>query len=98
MSEYKCADCEEYDKQCGTCSLGYITKKNDDTCMDFYIDKKRKVVVCDACLRASCWQGFFYCEKYLTAGTKELTIKKLEKLSREHPSYWNIRCVRKYIV
>lgn len=50
-----------------------------------------KVVVCDACLRASCWQGIFYCDDYKTAGTIEKTVEELRQLAREHPSYWEDR-------
>ena len=49
---------------------------------------KYRVVVCDHCLRASCWQGIFYCDKYKTAGTTEKTVAELRALKREHPSYW----------
>ena len=48
----------------------------------------RLVTVCSACLRATCWQGEFYCEKYKEAGTKELPIAKLRKLNLENPSWW----------
>jgi len=47
-----------------------------------------KIIVCDNCLRASCWQGIFRCDKYMTAGTKEKTIEELSKLNREHASYY----------
>lgn len=48
----------------------------------------RKVTVCDACEKASCWQGEFYCDDYKTAGTKELSVAELEVLDLEHPDYW----------
>ncbi len=47
-----------------------------------------KVVVCDACLQASCWQGEFMCEKSRDAGTIEKTRAELAKLGLEHPHYW----------
>lgn len=31
------------------------------------------ITVCDACGRAECWEGTSYCEKYKTAGTREVT-------------------------
>ena len=46
------------------------------------------IAVCSACKRASCWQGFFYCDEYKTAGTVDLTIKELENLGLEDPSFW----------
>lgn len=46
------------------------------------------VTVCDKCLQASCWQGIFYCDNYLTAGITQKTRKELAKLSREHSDYW----------
>ncbi len=45
------------------------------------------VTVCAACLCASCWNGFFYCEQYKTAGTVEMPLDELLALRREHPSY-----------
>jgi len=47
------------------------------------------ITVCDHCLRASCWLGLFYCEKYLTAGTVEKTREELLKLDLENPEYWD---------
>ncbi len=46
------------------------------------------ITVCAACLRASCWQGKFLCEDYLTAGTAEKTREELEALGLENPDYW----------
>lgn len=47
-----------------------------------------KITVCANCLRASCWQGIFYCDEYKTASTIEKTLEELESLKLEHPSYW----------
>ena len=47
-----------------------------------------KVTVCAACKCASCWQGEFYCDKYKTASTIEMTIEELRKLRRENECYW----------
>ena len=46
------------------------------------------VTVCASCLRASCWQGSFYCEKYKTAETVEKTRGELRKLNLESSDYW----------
>lgn len=46
------------------------------------------VTVCDRCLRASCWQGVFYCGNAQDAGTVEKTVQELMELGLEHPSYW----------
>lgn len=49
------------------------------------------VTVCDECLRACCWQGVFYCERYKTAGTTQKTVAELRALALEHPDYWRPR-------
>lgn len=54
-------------------------------------NKNQLITVCDNCLMACCWQGIFYCHNYKTAGTVEKTRAELEKLGREHPSYWEER-------
>jgi len=48
----------------------------------------KKIVVCDECLRAACWNGHFYCDKAKRAGTTERTKRELLALNLEHPSYW----------
>ena len=49
------------------------------------------VTVCDACLRACCWQGEFMCADARTAGTVERTVGELRQGKHgEHESYWNI--------
>lgn len=48
------------------------------------------VTVCASCLRASCWQGIFYCDEYKTADIVEKPVSELKKLAREHPSYWMV--------
>lgn len=48
----------------------------------------REITVCDNCLRASCWQGIFMCEKSRNAGTIEKTVGELHDLSLENPEYW----------
>ena len=47
-----------------------------------------KILVCDKCLRASCWQGIFMCDDAQKAGTVEKTVDELCKLKLEFPSYW----------
>ena len=47
------------------------------------------VTVCSYCLRASCWQGKFYCDQAKSAGVTELPVKTLKKLKLEHPDFWN---------
>jgi hypothetical protein len=51
-------------------------------------DPYRKVTVCDSCLQASCWQGAFYCDRYMESGTVDLPLWALETLALEAPSYW----------
>jgi hypothetical protein len=46
------------------------------------------VTVCDACLRASCWQGTLFCDEALNAGTRLVDVKVLGELDLEHPEYW----------
>ena len=46
------------------------------------------ITVCDKCLRASCWQGLYKCDKSRDAGTVEKTREELEALDLEHSSYW----------
>lgn len=48
----------------------------------------RKITVCDACLRACCWQGIFLCDDSAGAGTTEKTIRELKALGLEHSDYW----------
>lgn len=49
----------------------------------------KKVTVCNKCLRASCWQGYFYCDDYINAGTVEKRINELKQLNLESSDYWN---------
>lgn len=49
-----------------------------------------KITVCAACLRASCWQGYFYCEDCKYAGVVEKTKNELKKLNLESSDYWII--------
>ncbi len=48
-----------------------------------------KVIVCDKCFQATCWQGIFMCHQAYEAGTVEKTIYELMKLGPlEHPENW----------
>jgi len=51
-------------------------------------DDDRLVTVCEACKMACCWHGVFLCEDYRTAGTIQLSISELRRLTLEHPQYW----------
>lgn len=55
-----------------------MTEMNDDD----------MVTVCASCLRASCWQGEFYCDDYKFADTVEKSVRELKELKLEHPRYW----------
>jgi hypothetical protein len=46
------------------------------------------ITVCSECLRASCWQGEFYCDDYMDAGIVEKRRSELALLKRESPHYW----------
>ena len=52
--------------------------------------------VCDACLRAVCWWGIFYCDEYQTAGTTKMKVRDLIKLGREHKSYLTAAMIEKH--
>ena len=49
---------------------------------------RRTITVCEACYRAACWQGEFYCDEYKSAGTTEATRIELAILGLEHSDYW----------
>jgi len=49
----------------------------------------KEVTVCADCLKASCWQGYFYCETYKTADIKQMTVRELSDLHLENPAYWD---------
>lgn len=49
---------------------------------------ERTVTVCAECLRAACWHGEFYCDKFRTADLVEKTLPELRALNLEHPKYW----------
>jgi hypothetical protein len=49
---------------------------------------EKKVIVCNSCFQASCFQGFFMCEKAREAGITIKTVAELKELGREHPDYW----------
>lgn len=49
------------------------------------------VTVCSACYRASCWQGYRYCDEARGASTTEATRIELKILDLENPHYWKTR-------
>ncbi len=49
---------------------------------------KYTVTVCEACRRASCWQGKWYCDEYKTAGTVQETRSALALLNLESSHFW----------
>ena len=51
-------------------------------------DTPTLITVCAECLRASCWHGFFYCDKYKGAGIVQKSVSELRLLGRENESYW----------
>jgi len=53
-------------------------------------DDEYAVVVCDACLRACCWQGSFMCSAARSAGTTLKTVRELRAGQYgEHEDYWH---------
>lgn len=49
----------------------------------------KMVTVCDACMRACCWQGEFMCDYADMAGTVERTVAQLRAGRHgENESYW----------
>ena len=54
------------------------------------MSEKVRVIVCDKCLRASCWQGVFMCEEANDAGTVEKNPSELRLLELEDPHYWEV--------
>ena len=47
------------------------------------------VTVCDACLRASCWHGDFYCDNAKAAGIKEVRASELLRLDTEDVQHFS---------
>ena len=47
-----------------------------------------KVTVCDKCKCASCWHGIYMCYDSDIAGTQEIFLSKLRKMSLESDDYW----------
>lgn len=50
---------------------------------------EKEITVCAECLRASCWNGIFMCDKARQTGTGLIikTRRELIKLGLEDPSY-----------
>ncbi|MDE2102993.1 MAG: hypothetical protein KGL39_37460 [Patescibacteria group bacterium] len=47
------------------------------------------VLVCEKCLRASCFHGIFMCDDAATAGIVEKRSDELDELRKEHRSYYS---------
>jgi hypothetical protein len=48
-----------------------------------------QVLVCDKCLKATCWYGEFMCDDSVSAGLKIMKVGDLRKLGLEHEDYWS---------
>lgn len=53
------------------------------------MDNNSKVMVCDKCLRASCWHDEFRCDEAYGAGLVIKTVGELRKLGLEHEDNWS---------
>jgi hypothetical protein len=47
-----------------------------------------EIIVCDNCMRSSCWQGLLMCDDAINAGATTKKLKELKKLNLESPDYW----------
>ena len=47
------------------------------------------ITVCGRCLRASCWQGQFFCEGYRNADIRHMHRYELQALALEDASWWD---------
>lgn len=74
-----------------------VTLSNDtdevDSVTDFDAERWKlcddhKITVCDSCLRAGCWAGITYCEKYKSAKLRSITVEEARCLGLEDPSTW----------
>jgi hypothetical protein len=54
------------------------------------MDDESTVLVCSACLRATCLSGRFLCENATVASSTTRTVAQLRELEREHPSWWKL--------
>jgi hypothetical protein len=55
-------------------------------------EARRLITVCAVCLRATCWQGKFYCEAARYAKTTRKSVRELRALGLEHEDYWTPDC------
>lgn len=83
---FSCADCKATDctlTQRGTAFLctGCLNKDGKGPL---------RVTVCSECLKASCFQGTWTCEKARSASTIEKTVGELRELALEAESYWGL--------
>lgn len=58
--------------------------------MKYKFNDDFKVVVCDNCFQASCWQGEFMCDKAQGAGMVVKTVRELHNIGRENECYWKV--------
>lgn len=49
---------------------------------------EKYTLVCDKCLRATCWHGSLYCDDAKNAGLVRATEAQLRKLNRENPGHF----------
>lgn len=49
----------------------------------------RRILVCDQCLRASCWYGKFMCDRSRAAGLVQMTAGDLAQLRLESADWWS---------
>src|ERR1700675_323703 len=54
------------------------------------------VTVCDACFKASCWQGIYPCDRAKTAGTVERKASELRELDRENLDFYTPAALAKH--
>lgn len=58
---------------------------------------ERRIDVCSACLKATCWYGLFMCDEARTADVIKMPVSRLQELNREHPDYWTDEAVAQYV-
>lgn len=55
---------------------------------------ERRILVCSACLKASCWHGEWRCQKSPDASVTWRTERELDELGREPPSEYSVERIR----
>lgn len=56
--------------------------------LDKIVTRDYLVTVCDECLCASCWHGEIMCQDAYLARTRRMKASELNRLNKEHPSYY----------